>query len=1128
MGSGENCKECGSAIPANRPNGFCAQCLLRLGLRLEDGEQAAKSTEREQVGPDTPTQTVNPGSSSFAPPMLKAGDCIGRYKLLQQIGEGGCGVVYMAEQEEPVHRRVALKVIKLGMDTAQVVARFEAERQALALMEHPNIAKVLDAGSTETGRPYFVMELVRGIRITDYCDQNKLSTSERVELFIQVCQAIQHAHQKGVIHRDIKPSNVLVTLHDGVPVPKVIDFGIAKATQGRLTDQTLFTAFEQFIGTPAYMSPEQAEMSGLDIDTRSDIYSLGVLLYELLVGRTPFEARELVAVGIDQMRRTIREQEPVRPSTRLSTMLAGELTTTAERRQTNAPKLIHLVRGDLDWIVMKCLEKDRTRRYETANGLARDIERHLNNEPLVARRPNTAYRVQKFVRRNKVMVTAVATIAVVLVLGTVASAWQALRATHAKGVAVQAQQNETKERQRAQNYAQNLRRTLYASEMNVAYQTWQTGDAERTRSLLAAQCPPVGEDDLRGWEWRYLWSGARRQELDEWNCGNSVVSLAYSPDGKNFVTLGPGPIQWWDAASRRPVAQLGDFGYGYTVAFSPDGNLLLTTHAVQNQIRVWDAHTQQFLGVFTNHAMQVAGAAFIPNGKAIISAGGMVYMPDARGELKLWDASTFQEIANFEQVDFSLIRCDVSPDGRLVAGSGIGPVVQIWDFDSRKPIARLTGHETKSRGGVFALRFSPDGQLLATGDFGGTVRLWNVQTREATVIGSHGYPLDSLAFSPDGKRLATAGRDHTLRLWDVASRSELAILRHSARVWSVAFAPDGKTLATGGHDGTVKFWSANPLSEANVFARNIGHGRAGYSADGRFLAWEDSGRTNLTIWALARTNAAQTLSGWDFAFAPAGDQIAVIWPTGQLPTSLKSASELQTGRLQIWTLDPLAEISLPREITVHLSEQPALAYSPSGDRLAVINPHVDLVVWALKAWKEQARINARAVNATLLFAPDGESLLAAGPNDEITQWRIATGERMATFRGHSSFVTSASISPDGRLLATGSHDTTVRLWDFATRRELAKFVGGAGEIYSLTFSRDGKTIAAGSYEGAIQLWNVATGQQVGMLQGHISFIRSLAFAPDGNTLASSSMDNTLRLWKAASWQEVARAAPTAQ
>src|SRR5450432_4242 len=329
------------------------------------------------------------------------GQTLGRYKLMERLGEGGCGVVYVAEQSVPVRRRVALKVIKLGMDTKAVVARFEAERQALAMMDHPNIAKVLDAGTTETGRPYFIMELVRGIRITEYCDQNNLTTKERLDLFIKVCQAIQHAHQKGIIHRDIKPSNILVTLHDGVPVPKVIDFGIAKATEGRLTDATVYTQLHQFIGTPAYMSPEQAEMSGLDIDTRSDIYSLGVLLYELLAGSTPFDGQELMSLGIDAMRKTIREKEPVRPSTRFATLHEEELTTTAKRRSTDTAKLLHQLRGDLDWIVMKCLEKDRTRRYETANGLAADIKRHLNNDTVVARPPSSAYRFQKLVRRNK-------------------------------------------------------------------------------------------------------------------------------------------------------------------------------------------------------------------------------------------------------------------------------------------------------------------------------------------------------------------------------------------------------------------------------------------------------------------------------------------------------------------------------------------------------------------------------------------------------------------------------------------------------------------------------------------------------------------------------------------------------
>jgi eukaryotic-like serine/threonine-protein kinase len=405
------CSSCGAEVPVDSPSSLCPRCSPHSGAA---------------------------GSVLLPLPLSeKPGDKIGRYKLLQEIGAGGFGVVYMAEQEEPVRRRVALKIIKLGMDTKEVIARFEAERQALALMDHPHIAKVLDAGATAGGRPYFVMELVKGERITEYCDKNNLTTRQRLDLFVQICQAIQHAHQKGIIHRDIKPSNILVAMQDGVPVPKVIDFGIAKATEQRLTDKTFFTAMGDFIGTPAYMSPEQAEMTGLDIDTRSDIYSLGVLLYELLTGKTPFDPKEWLAKGIEEMRRAIREEEPRRPSTRLTTMDAGELTTTAKRRQTDAPKLVHLVRGDLDWIVMKCLEKDRTRRYETANGLALDLQRHLSNEPVLARPPSKAYRFQKMARRNKAAFATAALIALVLLVATGISVWQAVRATRAQTLANQ-------------------------------------------------------------------------------------------------------------------------------------------------------------------------------------------------------------------------------------------------------------------------------------------------------------------------------------------------------------------------------------------------------------------------------------------------------------------------------------------------------------------------------------------------------------------------------------------------------------------------------------------------------------------------------------------------------------------
>jgi serine/threonine protein kinase len=420
-------ESCLRLVPTERAAYLDEVC--RGDSRLREGVDAAIQAHERAAAAGPPRAMVPPQETAVleGAPAEKPGDRIGRYKLLEMIGEGGVGCVWVAEQTEPIRREVALKLIKPGMDTRQVIARFEAERQALALMDHANIATVLDAGMTETGRPYFVMERVKGVPITTYCDQHDVPTRQRLDLFIQVCRAVQHAHAKGIIHRDLKPSNILVMLQDGVPMAKVIDFGIAKATAGqRLTEKTLHTAVAEFIGTPAYMSPEQAQMSAEDVDNRTDIYSMGVLLYELLTGTTPFDSRQLLMAGVEGIRRIIRDQDPLRPSTKLSRLDSDKQTAIAKHHRTEPPKLIRMVRGDLDWIILKTLEKDRERRYATAANLAEEISRFLNNRPVDARAPSELYRLRKFARRRKPALAAAGAIGL-LALALAASLLSRLR-----------------------------------------------------------------------------------------------------------------------------------------------------------------------------------------------------------------------------------------------------------------------------------------------------------------------------------------------------------------------------------------------------------------------------------------------------------------------------------------------------------------------------------------------------------------------------------------------------------------------------------------------------------------------------------------------------------------------------
>src|SRR5665213_1980079 len=775
---------------ADRASFLSGACLGDVALRQRlDALLAAHDAPDELSPKDKPAAKVTMKIEIAEAPDEAVGQTLGRYKLMERLGEGGCDVVYVAEQTQPVRRRVALKVIKLGMDTKAVVARFEAERQALAMMDHPNIAKVLDAGTTDVGRPYFVMELVRGIKITDYCDQNNLSTKERLDLFIKICQAIQHAHQKGIIHRDIKPSNILVTLHDGVPVPKVIDFGIAKATEGRLTDATVYTQLHQFIGTPAYMSPEQAEMSGLDIDTRSDIYSLGVLLYELLAGSTPFDGQELMSQGIDAMRKTIREKEPVRPSTRFATLKGEDLTTTAKRRSADKAKLMHQLKGDLDWIVMKCLEKDRTRRYETANGLAFDLKRHLNNEPVLARPPSMAYKFQKAFRRNKLVFAAGAAVSVALFLGIIVSASQAIRATHAKrealaakGQAEEAQASESVQRQKAEDNerkatelrtqaeAEELvaRQRAYASDMNVAMQALKGSNLGRAQDLLNRQRPLPGQKDLRGWEWRYLWQQTRSDALFTL-CQKSgeISSLAASSDG-NWLAVGlahRGGVSVWDLRNRRELVRLVEDDGLVRCTFSLTAPILAfagSTYTKRNTLRLWNGGTRQMTAEIPLDN-SCTGLAFSRDGQTLVTS-------TYHGHITLWRMPEGTKLASYaceDTCDHSLLGFAATPDLSLAAyvtGQMSEQRIRVIDLRDGKELWNAPA----SKQNISALAFSPDGKILASSAAyaESDIRLWDVATgKEIGRLDGHQSWVGALVFWPDGSKLASASADQTIRIW---------------------------------------------------------------------------------------------------------------------------------------------------------------------------------------------------------------------------------------------------------------------------------------------------------------------------------------------------------------------------
>ncbi|MCI0685014.1 MAG: serine/threonine-protein kinase [Gemmataceae bacterium] len=1106
---------------------------------------------REAGTADVRADDPQPASADISSAAEQPGTIIGPYKLLEQIGEGGMGTVWMAQQTHPVKRVVALKLIKAGMDSKQVIARFEAERQALALMDHPNIAKVLDGGTVgpvcrtgpgtgeaegparqagptdpgrarqagPTGRPYFVMDLVKGAPITKYCDEHHLTPRQRLELFIPVCQAVQHAHQKGIIHRDLKPSNVVVALYDGKPVPKVIDFGVAKAAGQPLTNKTLVTGFGNIVGTLEYMSPEQAEINQLDIDTRSDVYSLGVLVYELLTGSPPFSRKELEKAGMLEMLRVIREQEPAKPSTKLST--AEGLPTLAANRGTEPAKLKRLVRGELDWIVMKALEKDRNRRYETANGFAMDVQRFLADEPVQACPPSVGYRLLKFVRRNKGPVLAASLVLLALVGGILGTTWGMLRATDAEAAAVR----EAKEKETAMLAAQ-------ASERDARDQLFEALVSHAHAGRLSRQ---IGHrhDSLTA-----LVKAAHIRR-DERLRDEAIAALAL-PD----VRLLPG----WRSPQGTPTAV--SYGGQYRLYGRVDSQGIISLRRIPEDDEIQRIASRGSLPVLLQ---------FSPDERFLVSVGQDSTrslwrvadgMPMLKRPLRESRASAF------------------SPDGRRLAVGELGEVVLV-DLASGQQEKRW-----RVRSHPSSLAFHPDNSKLAVGCHGHSIAfVYDVASASllAELPTGSGDPI--VAWHPDGERLAVGGYDPRIQIWNVAAKRKVAILEgHVNYPGHLTFHPDGHLLVSLGWDGLMFLWEPStgrqlmrvsasrnwpqfspndrfgviwhgdeaklqvvtPSHEYRTLASSAAAG-ASYpdgvpgdiSPDGRFLIMGMNGGAHLWDLRTGRELAALPAGTIHVAFeggraAPTGSDkphfptaVLTSGPAGLLRWPLAGNDSEDTGGPRGGSDRTPRRLRLGPPQRLSSLRRAWFARSPDGRTLAVVNEEGGAnKLLNLKTGALGRELGPHPKGMVKALSPDGQWAASAGWNsDRVRLWNAETGQLVHEWP--VSVQSAVCFTPDSRTLIIAQRDDYA-FWDLARLqlvRRLPREV--AQQPGFVAFSPDGRLMALEMAPAVIHLKEMTTGRTIAKLEDpHGDHKPWLAFTPDGTRLVCvvSRLAPAVHIW----------------
>ncbi len=1028
---------------------------------------------RSPLGDDPASGAGPPGAALVAGQLFAQ-----RFLLIRKLGEGGMGQVWLAEQTAPVRRPVALKLIRAGMYDEAVVQRFQAERQSLAIMEHPCIAKVFDAGSTPQGQPYFVMEYVPGLPITEYCDQKRLKIRDRLELFIQACEGVQHAHQKAIIHRDLKPANILIVEVDGVAVPRIIDFGLAKATTPEVAGQTMFTGFGQFMGTPGYMSPEQVDPNIHDIDTRTDVYSLGVVLYVLLAGLQPFETKRRQRPALDEWLRQLREEEPPALSAKVAADW-GRAAVTAAARSTEPKQLVSMLRGDLQWITAKALERERERRYGLPSELVADLRRYLNHEPVLARPASAGYQLRKFIRRNRVA-AAVAGLVGILALVASGGGLIAVRKQHeAEYQAAQALQSQA--RLLTQAAADRLRDLDVAGAEDVILQVLSSPGfapaqapsaisvfqdaraADLQLAVLAGHTSDVNtafysRDGMRiltssNDRTARIWDARTGVEIARFSGHRDHVGFAsFSPDGLRVVTASDDmTARVWDALSGKPLLQLaGHTDIVSCAAYSPDGTRIVTA-SQDHTARIWDARTGALLRVLSGHGGYLYYAGFSPDGTRIVTAS------DDK-TARIWDARTGAQLTVLSGHDGIVLSAAYSPDGARIVTSADDKTARVWDARSGAQLLVLAGHDNQ----VISAAFSPDGTRIATASNDTTARLWDARTGEqlAVLSGHSGY-VNSAEFSPDGSRIVTASLDTTARIWEIGAQTQIAEFPGNGYFFeSATFSPDGTRILAASSDKTARVWDSRSDAPLVVLS---GHDSylyyAAYSPDGARIVTASDDKT-------ARV--------WD---AATGAQLLVL--AGHEDLVLSAMFSPDAARIVTTSTDHTARVWDAR----------------TGAQLAVLTGHRKQVCFAA-------------------FSPDGKSIVTASSDKTVRIWDAKTYALRRVLTGHGDSVRSAVYSPDGSRIVTASYDKTVRIWDAQTGKQLAVLLGHSGPVHYADFSPDGSRIVTAAYDKTAGIWDARSGAQLAAFSSFGGGIYTAVYSPDGARIVTAARDKTVRIWDA--------------